>query len=118
MPEFIKLDPSRGVALNPAAEMSAPELETFLRTACSYGLSLPEQVEIEDQIEALAPAIVELRDAGHIKLNMSVIASYGKLDGFIQLADDVRLTDLSRNRCRAIRDRLVVLGVKQILGHD
>lgn len=116
--EFINLANGNSVACNPLGEITSVDLEFLLRSICIHELPQQDQAEIEDQIEALAPALVELRDAGHVDLNMSVIASYATLDGFIQLADDERLTDLSRCRCRAIRDRLIVFGVKQLLGHN
>jgi hypothetical protein len=63
------------------------------------------------------PALIELRDAGHIKLNMRVIIDNSDLDGLMALADDGRLSALSRMRCKAIRDRILVQGVKLLLGH-
>lgn len=117
MTNFIPFTCGASASFNPAEGMSEEELASFLRTISQDGLSTADQAEIEDQIEALAPALVELRDAGHIKLNMAVIVEHGKLEGFMALAEDDRLTDLSRRRCRAIRDRLVVQGVKALLGH-
>lgn len=58
-----------------------------------------------------------LRDSFGVELNMKVLSELGMLAGFSQLADDVRLSDLARQRCKAIHTRLVVMGVKAILGH-
>lgn len=100
-------------SLNPLADAPCDFVEDFLRKICSLTEDdRPTQAEIEDQIEALAPALVELRDAGHVNLNMAVAMSYGTLDGFIRLAADERLSSLSRARCAAIRDRLIVFGIK------
>lgn len=99
--------------LNPFASA-----EEFLRSTCAEGLSADDCREVEDQIEALVPALVQLRDGGHIELNARTLVNFGSLDGFSQLAGDKRLTDLNRQRCEAIRVRLVVQGVKVLLGHQ
>lgn len=118
MRQFIPFDlHAQSVPINPANVLQEDALGDLLRKICKEGLSAAEQSEVEDQIEALVPALVELREAGHLKLNMAVIAQYGTLDGFIHLADDQRLSDLSRRRCKAIRDRMLAHGVKAILGH-
>lgn len=62
------------------------------------------------------PAAIELRDQAHLNLNAKVLADLAKLDGFMSLAVDERLTDLSRKRCAAIRDRMIVQDVKTMLG--
>lgn len=115
---FISFSDAPSASFNPAEVLNDEALADLLRTMCKAGLAPAEQAEVEDQIEALVPALVELRDAGHLKLNMAVIAEHGKLDGFMRLADDQRLSDLSRRRCKAIRDRIVAQGVKALLGHN
>lgn len=103
--------------LNPFATAGADWLEEFLRSTCAEGLTAHDRREVEDQIEALVPALVQLRDGGHIELNAMTVASYGTLDGFTRLASDQRLTNLARQNCKAICARLVVQGVKALLGH-
>ncbi|TXG99946.1 MAG: hypothetical protein E6R08_00500 [Nevskiaceae bacterium] len=105
------------IAINPFAMASANEMEALLRAMCSQELPAKEKAELDDQIEALVPAMVELRDAGHIQLSVSTLASFGTLDGFIQLAADARLSDMVRPRCEAIRVRMIVQGVRALLGH-
>lgn len=104
------------VSLNPFERASEIEIEGLLRALCAFGLSPSEAAELDDQIEALVPAVVELRDGGHLALNVRVLSELGQLEGFMTLAEDERLTDLSRRRCAAIRDRMIVLGVKAIFG--
>lgn len=102
---------------NPFSSASADEISQVCLTMAGAGLSAAELAELEDQIEATVPALVELRDAGHIELNTREIAVAATVEGMMRLAEDSRLTELSRNRCRAMRDRMVVQGVKQLLGH-
>lgn len=102
---------------NPAEGLSADDLTTLLRSVCNVGLTAEEQEEMDDQLEALVPALVELRDAGHITLNMRVIADSAKLEGFMRLAEDDRLSSLSQQRCRAIRDRILTQSIKALLWH-
>lgn len=104
------------ISLNPFALASSDEMEALLRAMCSHGLSAKEAAEMGDQIEALVPAVVELRDSGHIQLNARTLASFASLDGFSQLANDARLSTLTRRRCEAIRVRMIVHGVKALLG--
>lgn len=119
MNDYIKFDPAgqQATRLNPFAEADADWIEGFLRMTCVEGARAADRAELEDQIEALVPALVELRDAGHIELNALTLASYGTLDGFVQLAGDARLSELSRRRCEAMRVRLVVQGIKALWGH-
>ncbi|MBC9969110.1 hypothetical protein [Ralstonia insidiosa] len=113
----MKFNPTQAVTVrfNPLDQASAEEIDGFLRQVCAtQGETREEQTEIADQLEALVPALVELRDAGHIPLNMAVVASYGTLDGFMRLAGDERLTPLSRARCAAIRNRLLAQSLKAL----
>lgn len=107
----------QGMTLNPFAGATEEELSHLLRAMCSEGLDAADLAELEDQIGAVVPAVVELRDAGHLVLTARAIADAGKLEGIMELAEDTRLSDLSRNRCRALRDRYIVQGVKALLGH-
>ncbi|MCL6485253.1 MAG: hypothetical protein I4O49_14005 [Janthinobacterium lividum] len=107
--------PSEPLALNPLADASEAAVKEFLRQVCSIGAdSQEERNEIDEQLEALVPALIELRDAGHIKLNMAVAARYGTLDGFMRLAADERLTPPSRYRCSAIQNRLLAKSLKSL----
>jgi len=119
MNDYIRFDPAGQPAtrFNPFEAADADWIEGFLRMTCVEGVRPADRRELEDQIEALVPALVELRDAGHIELNAMTLARFGTLDGFIQLAGDERLSELSRRRCEAMRVRLVVQGVKALLGH-
>jgi hypothetical protein len=103
--------------LNMVADCSSEELTQLLRAACLHGATPSEQAELDDQIEALVAALVELRDRAGIELNARVVSEYGTPEGFGKLADDVRLSNLARQQCRAIYVRLVAQGVKAILGH-
>ncbi|MCC7684791.1 hypothetical protein [Janthinobacterium sp. FW305-128] len=105
------------IAFNPAAGLSEYELTELLRVLCTQSDSAIDREEIEDQIEAMVPAVIELRDRFGVELNMKVLGEFGTLAGFGQLADDVRLSSRARQRCKAIHTRLVVMGVKAILGH-
>lgn len=107
----------RPLTLNPFATAPADWLEGFLLRICAEGLSPSEVTELQDQLEALVPAALELRDGGHMQLNAAALISLGSLDGFTQLANDARLSDLSRQRCAAIRTRLVVRSVRSLLGN-
>lgn len=104
-------------AFNPLAASDSDAITALLRCMCVEGLDAADQCELDDQLEAIVPALVELRDAGHLKLNFAVVASYGALEGFMRLADDERLSALSRGRCVAMRNRLVTQSVKVLLGH-
>lgn len=106
-----------GVGINPFAGATGEELAQLLHNMCADGLNAADLAELEDQIEAVVPAVIELRDAGHLILSARVIADTATLEGIMQLADDSRLSELSRNRCRALRDRYVLQGVKALLGH-
>lgn len=116
-PITMTLHPSQAtsLSLNPLSGASEEAIEELLRQICSLqGDTLEERAEIDDQIEALVPALVELRDAGHVKLNMAVVATYATLDGFMRLAGDERLTPLSRARCSAIHTRLLARSLKAL----
>jgi len=102
---------------NPFAEASADEVETLLRAMCAPGLSASDAAELDDQIEALVSAAIELRDLGFLNLNAKSLSDLSRLDGFMSLASDDRLTSLSRKRCVAIRDRMIIRGVQTLLGH-
>lgn len=102
--------------LNPFASASADEIEALLRAMCAHGLAPADDAELEDQIEALVPAAVELRDTAQMDLNAKVLRDLGTLEGFMSLAADDRLSSLSRQRCAAIRDRMLVHGVRAMLG--
>lgn len=114
-----KFEPGQheSAVLNPVAACSEGELTDLLRTQCIQADSATNRVEIEDQIAAMVPAVIELRDSFGLGMNIKVLSEFGTLAGFSQLADDVRLSDLARQRCKAIHTRLVVMGVKAILGH-
>lgn len=116
----MKSDPTTPTtaSLNPFATAPAVWIEDFLRLTCADGLRPADRAELEDQIEALVPAVVELRNGGHIQLNAAALASFASSEGFWQLANDARLSDLARRRCEAIRVRMVVQGVKALLGHN
>lgn len=105
-------------SFNPFGMASAAELDLLLRAMCFPGLPPKQAAELDDQIEALVPAVIELRDAGHIQLSASGLRAFATLDGFSQLAADARLSVLARQRCEAIRVRMVVQGVKTLLGHN
>jgi len=104
-------------SMNPFAAAPADEIEAILRAMCTHGVAPAEAADLDDQIEALAPAAVELRDLGHIELNAKTLIDLGTLKGFTSLAADDRLSRLSRQRCAAIRDRMLVHGVRAVLGH-
>lgn len=112
--EFTQQD---SLGSNPFSDADSAWIEGFLRSTCTEGMSAADKSAFEDQIEALVPALVELRDGGHIGMNAKTIADFGTLDGFAQLSCDTRLTELRRQRCESIRVRLVVQGVKAFLGH-
>lgn len=104
-------------AFNPLCIANPEAIASLLRQICAEGLSAEDQIELDDQIEAIVPALVELRDGGYLELNFAVVASHATLHGFTRLADDERLTSLSRARCVAIRNRMIVAGVEALLGH-
>jgi hypothetical protein len=114
---FLSKSSAAVTTFNPFAEAVTSDIELMLRAMCSPGLSPSETEELEDQIEALVPAVVELRDQGHLALNARVLSDMARLEGFMSLAVDERLTNLSRCRCAAIRDRMIARGVQSILGH-
>ena len=105
------------IGLNPFAIGTVRPLSDLLRNLCSLGLDDQETAELDDEIEALVPALVELRDRGHLKLNMAVVVDHATFAGFSRLAQDERLSALSRARCVAMRNRKLVIAVKAHLGH-
>ena len=107
---------SNTLTYNPFAQASELEIESLLRSLCADGLSASDAAELDDQIEALVPAAVELRDGGHLELNARALSELGQLKGFMSLSEDKRLSDLTRLRCAAIRDRMIVRGIDAILG--
>ncbi|HIH2751439.1 TPA: hypothetical protein ACYLN4_007277 [Burkholderia lata] len=105
------------LSLNPVAAASADFIDQFLRNLCERGDDTPEiREELHDQLEALVPALVELRDGGHLSLNMGIVTSMATLPGFMQLAADERLSPLSRARCEAIRNRMVARSIRALFG--
>lgn len=106
----------QGMTLNPFADATEEELSRLLHGMCSEGLNAADLAELDDQIEAVVPAVVELRDAGFLVITARAIADAGKLEGLMELAEDAKLSDLSRNRCRVLRDRYIAQGVKALLG--
>jgi hypothetical protein len=112
----IRLDKQQGgaVAFNPISSCSEVELSRFLFAMC-VGNEI-DNAGIRDQIEALVPAVIELRDRFGLELNMLTLSNYGTVAGFGELARDVRLSDLTRARCKAIYARLLVQGIKLLFG--
>ncbi len=104
-------------SFNPLEAADADAMAALLWQLCTAGLNAEDRSEAGDQIEAIVPALIELRDGGHVRLNFALVVSYATLDGFTSLANDKRLTSLSRAQCAAIRNRMVVRGVKALLGH-
>lgn len=118
--DALRFDPANGRSgsFNPLEAIDADSMGTLLLQLCKVGISSEQDhAELVDQIEAIVPALIELRDGGHICLNFDVVTSYATLDGFTRLAADDRLTPLSRMQCRAIRSRMIARGVKALLGH-
>ncbi|WP_186214541.1 hypothetical protein [Burkholderia gladioli] len=101
------------LSLNPLVAAPADYIDQFLRNLCERDDDTPEiREELHDQLEALVPALVELRDGGHLGLNMGVVTSMATLPGFVQLAVDDRLSPLSRARCEAIRNRMIARSIR------
>lgn len=98
--------------LNPFATADEAWIESFLRLACLNGATHAERSEWEDQIEALVPALVELRNGKHLVLTAQSFVEWGDAAGFQRLAHDIRLSPLNRQRCRAIWNRLLVQGLR------
>jgi hypothetical protein len=67
-------------ASNPVGDCSEGELTDLLRRMCLHGDAA--DAEIEDQIEALAPVVIELRDRSGVDLNMKMLSEYGTAFGF------------------------------------
>lgn len=105
------------VTFNPVADLRQDDLMALLRAVCADRTTQDEQTELDDQLEALVPAMIELRDKHGVNLNMRVLANMGTMEGFASLAHDARLSPLARQRCKAIHTRLTVQGVKAFLGH-
>lgn len=106
------------ITQNPFATAPVNWIGKFLRETCSDGLRPALRAEMEDQINALVPALVELRDAGHVQLNARALAAFASVEGFSLLACDTRLSEASRRRCDAVRVKMVVQGVRALLGHN
>lgn len=104
-------------AFNPLAGASCQEVQSLLQQVVIHDVSQEEAAELEDQIEALAHAVVELRDAGHLELNIGAVASLATLDGFASLAADSRLSSLARARCAAIHNRMTASLVRGVHLH-
>ena len=118
--DALKFVPANGRSgsFNPLDAIDADLMGALLLQLCEIGTTTDEdRAELVDQIEAIVPALIELREGGHLALNFGVVRSYATLDGFARLATDNRLTALSRMQCKAIRDRMSVRGVKALLGH-
>lgn len=106
---------NRSNAINPFYSANADDIELMLRSLCSEGMSPSEISELNDQIEALVCAAVDLRDKGFINLDALTLSKMAELDGFCSLANDERLSPINRARCSAIRDRMIAVGVKSVL---
>lgn len=104
-------------SFNPLDGADADSMAALLLQLCATGLTSEDRAELGDQIEAIVPALIELRDAGYVRLNLAQVVSHAKLDGFTRLAGDERISPLSRARCAAIRNRMIARGVKALLGH-
>lgn len=116
--DALRFDPANGRcgSFNPLEAIDVDSMGTLLLQLCEVGVRTEEdRAELVDQIEAIVPALIELRDGGHVCLNFGVVTSYATLDGFARLAADNRLTPLSRMQCRAIRNRMIACGVKALL---
>ena len=70
-------------------------------------MTLYEIDMLKMQLKAVVPALVELCDAGYIDITMKIIADSCTLDGLMQLAGDVRLSEPSRCRCEVMRDHMI-----------
>jgi hypothetical protein len=93
------------MTFNPFALCSAQEMSALLMAICGTGLSEREEDFMRGQVEALAPALVCLRDAGKLDLNVLLVAEYASLGGFERLSVDASLPDDVRSRCAQMRQR-------------
>ncbi|MTJ93574.1 MAG: hypothetical protein F8N36_12020 [Desulfovibrio sp.] len=80
-------------------------------------LSHEDLCEREDRLDAIIPALVELRDEHHQPLTFLTIAEAESLDWFFEAAEDDRLSPETRQNRIALRDRYVVQGVRKLLGY-
>lgn len=120
-PNYIQFTPGEQVGhtvFNPAESLSAAELTVLLRTICNRGLTVKQQRELGDQLDAIVPALIELRDAGHMELNMTTIVKNASREGFWNLACDSRLSPTVRQRCKAMHDKILMQDVQALLGHQ
>lgn len=106
------------VTLNPVADATAEDLSTMMLELCRPGVSQDELCELQDKIDAVVPALVELRDAGHIELTLRTIVENATIAGLKALAENTRLSAVHRMHAKAMHDRLIVHGVKALLGHN
>lgn len=89
-------------SINPIDGLTALELKALLKSLSVDEDSPRQKMLIEQQIDALVPALVELRDGGHQDLNMRVVAELAMPHGFERLSRDARLSESVRHRCAEV----------------
>lgn len=104
-PPSVSISSAHNLALNPFATGGQAEIASLLLHICGEDRTENERSDLKDAIDALVPALIELRDGGHLDLNAAKIIEYGRLDGFEKLAGDGRVTASARAKCAAICDR-------------
>jgi len=95
-------------SFNPFSIGTAEELTHLLLFGCDDELCQPERDQLAAEVHAIIPALVELRDAGLLKLSARQIAEYATLEGLTRLSADSRLSHGLRARCSAARKQLLV----------
>lgn len=93
-------------AFNPLSGMGADDLGRFLRALTIFDVNDNQRRLMERQIDALAPALVELSKASGVELNVSMTAFYAQPDGFAMLANDERLSQVTRDRCTRVCEEM------------
>lgn len=108
-PLVIMLTPNAPTAtLNVLDGQPAATIDAWMRQALTENMNEEELAELEDTLEALIPALVELRDHHGCALNLRTVTEHACVAGFARLAMDERLSTLNRLNCQAMARRHAV----------
>lgn len=86
----------------------AATIDAWMRQTLTEHMNEDELAELDDTLEALIPALVELRDQHGCPLDIKTVADHANMTGFARLAMDEQLSSLNRLNCQAMARRHAV----------
>lgn len=105
---FAMIPRAAPLAINVLDGLDADTISALMRETVAEHLNAAEQADIDDTLEAVVPALVELRDQHGQELTLYTVVNSATGPGFARLANDERLSRLNRLNCAAMARRHTV----------